>query len=400
MKKALTMMLLCLTASMLMAGCGKNNDEAQGKESTVKTDSKRKVEEIPKVTEEEAKKVLKENINEIVQSFDEMEKENGWSRNNPGDLETVKDGLKAVISEQFAKNQLSRLLETYNASRDTDMQPFPIYIEPEMRFAFVQEKEKLKIDTLVPANDMGNPAETWEFHLIYKDSKWLMDKWSFDTEVDLNLTKEEAEKFLHIIEFKDITFIKEDNSNHKNYIFKVNGQTLAVNAATSVIKYGYEEDSGDENQEQEESNQEPTNANQNDSSNNKNQETYTASGVESSSSGLSKTKFLNELSALEKQEKHSGLTATMDIANEIGDNSQLWDDKLNEIYRVLKDNMPAAAFETMKAKQIEWIKLKENRIDVILKDPNNGTMRYIDAAQEKYTMTKERCYELVNSYMS
>ena len=53
-----------------------------------------------------------------------MEKENGWSRNNPGDLATAKKGVKGLVTEKFVENQLPNSLETFNRSRETDMLPF------------------------------------------------------------------------------------------------------------------------------------------------------------------------------------------------------------------------------------------------------------------------------------
>lgn len=139
---------------------------------------------------------------------------------------------------------------------------------------------------------------------------------------------------------------------------------------------------------------------QNDSGNHTNQGTQKGS-EEKAATGLNKAEFLNELSSLEKQEKHSENTVTtVDIRAEINENYQLWDNKLKEIYRVLKNNMSANAFETLKSKQIAWIKSKESRVQAIRSDPNNGTMALIEADEAGYTMTKERCYELVNSYMN
>ncbi|RKF48067.1 hypothetical protein BCY92_10945 [Bacillus wiedmannii] len=43
---------------------------------------------------------------------------------------------------------------------------------------------------------------------------------------------------------------------------------------------------------------------------------------------------------------------------------------------------------------------KESKVKAIATDENNGTMKYIETADEKYKMTKERCYELVNGYMN
>ena len=55
---------------------------------------------------------------------------------------------------------------------------------------------------------MGNEAEIWEFIFVYKDGKWLMDKWSSHTPRDLKLTKEEASEFLKIRGFKNVDLLK------------------------------------------------------------------------------------------------------------------------------------------------------------------------------------------------
>ena len=64
------------------------------------------------------------------------------------------------------------------------MLPFPINIESEMRLTYTQKDKNLTIETIIPSNDMGNEAEIWEFIFVYKDGKWLMDKWSSHTPRD------------------------------------------------------------------------------------------------------------------------------------------------------------------------------------------------------------------------
>ncbi len=54
--------------------------------------------------------------------------------------------------------------------------------------------------------------------------------------------------------------------------------------------------------------------------------------------------------------------------------------------------MSPDAFQSLKTKQIAWVKEKESKVKAIGTDTNNGTMRRIDASEEKYKMTKERCY--------
>ncbi|EJQ98851.1 lysozyme inhibitor LprI family protein [Bacillus cereus] len=393
MKKLNKVMSFFLVASMfVVTGCEKSNNNAQLSGKIEQLD------EAPEVTEKEAKKIVRKSVDEIANSFSEMEKENGWSRNNPGDLGTAKKGVKGLVSDKFVEKQLPGLLDTFNRSRETDMLPFPIHIEPDVRITYSQKNDVLKIETLTLANDMGNEAETWEFILVYTDGKWLLDGWSSNTPADLNLTKEEANKLLRVQGFKNVSFVREENSGNKKYIFKESNGVVAVDAQTAVITHNVD-DKEQEKVTKQDFIQEQETAKGNDSS------TYTSSKEEKqpkkeSSSVLGKTKVLNELAALENEEKHTNVMSTNDIVNEIEGNYQLWDNKLNEIYSTLKNTMSAHAFQSLKTKQIAWVKEKESKVKAIATDENNGTMRYIKAADEKYKMTKERCYELVNGYMN
>ncbi|MGZ7151116.1 lysozyme inhibitor LprI family protein [Bacillus sp. BC08] len=387
MKKFSKVMSFCLAASMLVVtGCEKGENKVQVNETIEQLD------EAPEVTEKEAEKIVRKSVDAIANEFSEMEKENGWSRNNPGDLATAKKGVKGLVSDKFVEKELPGLLDTFNRSRETDMLPFPIHIEPDVRTTYSQKNDVLKIETLTLANDMGNEAEMWEFVLVYTDGEWLMDRWSSNTSVDLKLTKEEAKELLRVQGFKNVSFVREENSGNKKYIFKESNGVVAVDAKNSVITHNVD----DEEQEKvtkKDFVQEQETVKGNDSS------TSTSSKKETSSA-VGKTKVLNELAALENQEKHTNVMLTNDIVNEIEGNYQLWDNKLNEIYSTLKNTMSADAFQSVKTKQIAWVKEKESKVKAIATDENNGTMKYIEAADEKYKMTKERCYELVNGYMN
>ncbi|KAB2457016.1 DUF1311 domain-containing protein [Bacillus sp. CH126_4D] len=387
MKKISKVMSFCLVASMLVvAGCEKSENKVQVNETIEQLD------EAPEVTEKEAKKIVKKSVDAIANAFSEMEKENGWSRNNPGDLGTAKKGVKGLVSDKFVEKELPGLLDTFNRSRETDMLPFPIHIEPDVRTTYSQKNDVLKIETLTLANDMGNEAEMWEFIFVYTDGKWLMDRWSSNTSVDLKLTKEEAKELLRVQGFKNVSFVREENRGNKKYVFKESNGVVAVDAKNSVITHNVD----DEEQEKvtkKDFVQEQETVKGNDSS-------MSTSSKKETSSAIDKTKVLNELAALENQEKHTNVTSTNDIVNEIEGNYQLWDNKLNELYSTLKNTMSADAFQSLKTKQVAWIKEKESKVKAIAKDENNGTMKYIEAAEEKYKMTKARCYELVNGYMN
>lgn len=82
-------MSFCLAASMLViTGCENSNNKVQANEKIEQHN------EAPEVTEKEAKKIVRKSVDGIANSFSEMEKENGWSRTNPGDLNTAKKELR------------------------------------------------------------------------------------------------------------------------------------------------------------------------------------------------------------------------------------------------------------------------------------------------------------------
>lgn len=393
MKKLSKVMSFCLAASMLViTGCETSEHKVQVNETIEQLD------EAPEVTEKEAKKIVRKSVDGIANAFSEMEKENGWSRNNPGDLETAKKGVKGLVSEKFVENQLPELLANFNRSRETDMLPFPNYFQTEIRFSSSQDKENLTVHTLSLEDEIGNVAQDWEFHLVYKEGEWLMDKWSFVFPEDLKLTKEEANRILKMPDDKNVSFVSEENSGDKKYIFKDSNGLITVNAKTSLISYNVDKNRY-EKVTKERNIQETEQVQRKDSS------AYTGSKEEKqsqkeSSSKIDRANVLSELAAIDKQEKHTNAMSTNDIVNEIEGNYELWDNKLNEIYSTLKSTMSPDAFQSLKTKQIAWVKEKESKVKAIGTDTNNGTMRRIEASEEKYKMTKARCYELVNGYMN
>ena len=75
------------------------------------------------------------------------------------------------------------------------MLPFPNYFQSEIRFSSSQDKENLTVHTLSLEDEIGHAAQEWEFHLVYKEGEWLMDKWSFVFPEDLKLTKKKQIEF-------------------------------------------------------------------------------------------------------------------------------------------------------------------------------------------------------------
>ena len=184
-----------------------------------------------------------------------------------------------------------------------------------------------------------------------------MDKWSFVFPEDLKLTKEEANRILKMPDDKNVSFVSEENSGDKKYIFKDSNGLITVNAKTSLISYNVDKNRY-EKVTKERNIQETEQVQRKDSS------AYTGSKEEKqsqkeSSSKIDRANVLSELAAIDKQEKHTNAMSTNDIVNEIEGNYELWDNKLNEIYSTLKSTMSPDAFQSLKRNKLRGLKKRK-----------------------------------------
>lgn len=76
-----------------------------------------------------------------------------------------------------------------------------------------------------------------------------------------------------------------------------------------------------------------------------------------------------------------------------------WDKALNEIYGVLKEQLPPEEMEQLRQKQREWIGFRDLEADEAAAEFAVGTMEGVARLTTQRQLTKERCYFLVNAYM-
>lgn len=76
-----------------------------------------------------------------------------------------------------------------------------------------------------------------------------------------------------------------------------------------------------------------------------------------------------------------------------------WDNLLNEIYGVLKKDMPINDFKKLQSEQIKWISDKEQKAKDASKQYEGGTQYEVEYSITLGKVTKERCKYLVNTYM-
>ncbi|MFC9540628.1 lysozyme inhibitor LprI family protein [Lysinibacillus sp. NPDC056959] len=76
-----------------------------------------------------------------------------------------------------------------------------------------------------------------------------------------------------------------------------------------------------------------------------------------------------------------------------------WDNILNEIYALLKQQLSSGDMQSLKEVQIEWIKDKESSAKNAASKYAEDEMKEITKYKIEAQYTKERCYELVKNYM-
>ncbi|MGD6842449.1 lysozyme inhibitor LprI family protein [Bacillus infantis] len=82
------------------------------------------------------------------------------------------------------------------------------------------------------------------------------------------------------------------------------------------------------------------------------------------------------------------------------DRWEIWDDRLNEIYGVLQEQLPAEEMESLREEQRDWLKERDARaLEASLKY-EGGTQEHLEYVAVLANLTEERCYELVETYMN
>ncbi|MCY7764458.1 MULTISPECIES: hypothetical protein [Bacillus] len=109
---------LLLSILFLLSACSDNgaSDKDQAKQ-TVKKAS------VVKLTEQEVKSALKNDIDSIFNAFDKAGKENGWSTANKADFSKLRPDVLPYATEIFADQTLKDLAGEYYCECDAPFHP-------------------------------------------------------------------------------------------------------------------------------------------------------------------------------------------------------------------------------------------------------------------------------------
>lgn len=116
--------------------------------------------------------------------------------------------------------------------------------------------------------------------------------------------------------------------------------------------------------------------------------------------------FLGRLDCIQKQldnlpiKKDSDAGITSAMRGYYGIAYEMYDEALNEIYSILKEQLPEDTMKNLQTEETKWIKQKEDSANKSASDYKGGTFEFVAYGSSVYQSTKDRCYELVNNYMT
>ncbi|MFS0559699.1 lysozyme inhibitor LprI family protein [Terribacillus sp. 179-K 1B1 HS] len=129
-------------------------------------------------------------------------------------------------------------------------------------------------------------------------------------------------------------------------------------------------------------------------------EEFQASAATENENTLGKNDYLKELNAMEEADRNAEAKyTTKDMVDQEDERYKKWDAKLNEIYGVLNEQLSTDEMNELKEKQRTWIVERDNEAKEASLKYEGGSMETLELVATKATLTRERCYELIASYM-
>lgn len=114
----------------------------------------------------------------------------------------------------------------------------------------------------------------------------------------------------------------------------------------------------------------------------------------------SKDEYLDRLNVMEEADKNEvAKTTTVDMIEQEKKRYKKWDEALNEIYGVLKEQLSAEEMDKLRVEQLDWIEHRDTSAKEAALKYEGGSMEPLEYVATQASLTKDRCYELVARYM-
>lgn len=126
-----------------------------------------------------------------------------------------------------------------------------------------------------------------------------------------------------------------------------------------------------------------------------------SSGQEGGAAEHSKDQYLQKLNQMEEADRNEAAGATMvELEQQEAARYKKWDQKLNEIYGALKEQLSAEQMDQLKEEQRRWMKQRDEAAKQSALKHEGGSAEKLEYVATQAELTRERCYALVSKYMN
>lgn len=283
--------------------------------------------------------------------------------------DAMKERFTNFATQSYIDGDLKTIAKEYCYS-GCDFPFFPYNFNGALKIDVEEISDKeVKLTATQAANMMIPEAFNDIVYLKHEDGLWKINKVE-NANIDLRLTKEQAEQLLAQWEYAGAVFEKELTDG---YHYKVNDQSVFISKKTGYIEEVLVEASP-------------------------------AKPAPTVSNGSLFDTYKAKYDATSAEVEHIANTFTgyttvemNEYANELFD---VWDHLLNDMYKALKNNMSANEFTKLQQEQRQWIMDRDDYAEYIATQEAEGgslyTSIYINALTD---YTAQRCSEFLYDYM-
>lgn len=113
-----------------------------------------------------------------------------------------------------------------------------------------------------------------------------------------------------------------------------------------------------------------------------------------------KEKYLKKLSEMEEADRNEKVgETTTELEEQEEERFIKWDDELNSIYALLKEQLNPEEMDELKLEQRDWIKTRDKSAEEASEKYKGGTTETLEYVATQASLTRERCFALIAKYI-
>lgn len=144
----------------------------------------------------------------------------------------------------------------------------------------------------------------------------------------------------------------------------------------------------------------PKDTEANDQEESTNNQTSSNSNNGDSATISQKDEYLQKLNEMEEEDRNAEAKTTMvEMEKQEAERFKKWDDELNKIYGILKEQLSPDKMDNLREEQRNWIKHRDEEAKESSLKYKGGSTESLEYVATQASLTRERCYELVAHYM-